>query len=104
MRVYISGTITADRGYYQKFLNAEVNMKKIGNEVVNPARVAKSLPKKMEYENHMKIDFALIETCDAILLLRDWETSAGSRREKEYAESLGKTIIYERKKKNEEVR
>jgi hypothetical protein len=58
----------------------------------------------MEYENHMKIDFALIETCDAILLLRDWETSAGSRREKEYAESLGKTIIYERKKKNEEVR
>ena len=103
MRVYISGAITADRGYYQKFLNAEVNMKKIGNEVVNPARVAKSLPRNMEYENHMKIDFALIETCDAILLLRDWETSAGSRREKEFAESLGKKIIYERKKKNEEV-
>lgn len=103
MRVYISGAITADRGYYQKFLNAEVNMKKVGNEVINPARVAKSLPKNMEYENLIKIDFALIGTCDAILLLRDWETSYRSRCEKEYAESLGKKIIYERKKKNEAV-
>ena len=104
MRVYISGAISADRGYYQKFLNAEVNMKKLGHEVINPARVAKSLPKRMGYEDHMKIDFALIETCDAICLLRDWELSAGSVREKEFAESLGKAIIYERRKKHEEVR
>ena len=98
MRVYLSGAISADKGYYQKFLNAEVAMKKKGYEVINPARVAKALPKKMSYEDFMKIDFALIETCDAICLLRDWELSPGSRREKEHAESLGKNIIWERPK------
>lgn len=98
MRVYLSGAISADKGYYQKFLNAEVAMKKLGHEVINPARVAKALPKRMGYEDFMKIDFALIETCDAVCLLRDWESSSGSRREKEFAESLGKTFIFEKKK------
>ena len=98
MRVYISGAITHDKGYYQKFLNAEVALKKQGHEVINPARVAKALPRQMEYEDYMRIDFACIETCDAICLLKDWETSDGAKRKKEYAESMGKRIIYERKK------
>ena len=98
MRIYISGAITKDKGYYQKFLNAEIALKKKGHEVINPARVAKALPKSMEYENFMKIDFACIESCDAICLLRDWQISDGSKREKEFAESLGLRIIYERKK------
>ena len=101
MRVYISGAITADKGYYRKFLNAEIELKKKGFEVVNPARVAKSLPKALEYEDYMRIDWALIEVCDSICLLKDWETSAGSKREKEYAEQLGKKIIYQKEKRNE---
>ena len=98
MRVYLSGMISADKGYYQKFLNAEIAMKKLGHTVINPARVAKALPKGMLYEEYMKIDLVLLETCDAICLLRDWESSPGSRREKEHAERIGKKIIYEREK------
>ncbi len=97
MRVYISGAIAADKGYYQKFLNAEAAMKKQGYEVINPARVAKALPKKMAYEELMAIDFALIKTCDAICLLKDWESSPGAKREKEFAIGQGKKLIYERK-------
>ena len=98
MRVYISGAITTDKGYYQKFINAEIAMKRQGHDVINPARVAKALPRRMEYEEYMKIDLVLLETCDAICLLKDWETSEDAKREKAHAESLGKRIIYERKK------
>ena len=43
----------------------------------------------------MHVDFALIDVCDAVYLLNDWAGSSGARREKEYAEQLGKKVMYE---------
>ena len=54
MRVYISGPITKDKGYYQKFLNAEHKLKEAGCEVINPARIGKILPKSFEVRRSLK--------------------------------------------------
>lgn len=41
------------------------------------------------WEQILKIDLAVIDTCDAIILLPGWEKSRGARRELAHALSLG---------------
>ena len=47
----------------------------------------------LDYEDYMKIDFAMVEIADILILLPDWTESAGAKREKEFAESLKKKIV-----------
>ena len=61
MRIYISGAITKDKGFYRRFLNAESDLKRHGHEVINPARIGKILPKNMDYEEFMSIDLFLLD-------------------------------------------
>lgn len=93
MKVYISGKITGDADYKQKFANAEEMARAVGFEVFNPARVS---DEGKPWEWYMKQDIKELMDCDAILLLKGWEESRGARLEAYIASQL-KIKIYEEK-------
>ena len=94
MRIYISGAITNDDNYKQKFDNAEKNLINQGYEVINPSSLDTVLPSGLAYEEYMKIDLCLLDMCDAIYMLKGWENSCGANREYGYA--LAKDMIIEK--------
>lgn len=91
MKVYLSGKITGDAGYRQKFEAVQNELTSYGYVVFNPA----VLPDGFEYEDYMSLDLLILSRCDAIYLLRDWKNSPGSKRELEEAKRLGLQILDE---------
>jgi hypothetical protein len=91
MLIYISGAISNDPDYRNKFAKAEKYLTDKGHEVINPAKVAESLP-ELKYEQYMHIDEALIDICDAVYFLKDWGQSKGAREEYAYVNDLNKLI------------
>lgn len=106
MTAYIAGPITKRLKTYQyAFTDAEMVLKYLGYKVLNPAW----LPKGLKDEDYQRIDDAMLQTADVVVLLKGWERSKGARREAKLAERLGKTVVkYEKidirvEKKVEEV-
>jgi hypothetical protein len=88
MKVYISGKMTGKTAGERviDFMRASNYIRDLGHIPLNPIR----LPRGLDYEDYMKICFAMIEVADAIALLPDWKDSPGARRELERAIALGK--------------
>ncbi len=89
-KIYISGAITSDPEYKDKFARAEKMLTDQGHVAINPAR----LPAGLDYEDYMYIHLATIHICDTIYMLPDWESSPGAKREKHFAETLGKKVMF----------
>lgn len=92
--IYISGKISGDPFYKDKFKRAKeqlLNDPKVNWIVINPAE----LPEGFTYEQYMRIDNALLKECDAIFMLRDWYESPGAGKEFLLANRLCKDIIYQ---------
>ena len=85
MKVYISGRISGDPAYKEKFMKAETTLKGWGDTVINPAW----LPKGLTPASYMRISIAAVEAADVLLLLPGWEQSKGAMIEKLYAEYIG---------------
>lgn len=92
MRIYISGPITGIPNFKEVFTEAQERTEMSGHEVINPAELNDVLP-DLEYEEFMKLDFALLELCDAILMLEGWEKSKGAVREYYYAMAKGMRVM-----------
>ena len=90
IKIYISGAISNDPNFKNKFKKAEEKLKK-ESIVLNPA----NLPEGMKYTDYMKICMPMVEIADAIFILKDWKTSKGAKAEVEYAKALNKVTIYE---------
>lgn len=90
-KVYLSGKITGDSNYRQKFNAKTEDLLSYGYVVFNPA----VLPDGFEYEDYMDLDLLILSRCDAIFLLRDWKSSLGAKRELEEAKRLGLQILTE---------
>lgn len=88
MNVYISGKITGDPNYREKFNAAKVFLESIGCAVLNPA----SLPDGMRIGEYMRVNFAMIDVADECVFLPDWEESRGARLEHQYCDYIGKRM------------
>lgn len=89
-KIYIAGKITGNKNYKDEFIKAECFLERQGHEVMNPAYMGKGFL-QAEYLHICK---AMIDVCDIVCFLPNWEDSKGASYEMGYAEGLGKKIEY----------
>ena len=89
--VYVSGKITDDDHYREKFEAKAEELRKKGVVVLLPTFIDAEL----SYAQYMHIDYAMIDCCTAIYLMRDWVNSNGAQLELNYAKCKGIKVVYE---------
>ena len=92
MKLFISGKITGDPNYREKFEDAERLLIARGYEAVNPA---KENMEGMTYRECINRTLHMLSECHGILLLSDWLISPGARLECMYAQTVGMPIYEE---------
>lgn len=86
MKVYLSGKITGDTNYLEKFMDAQIRLEGEGHEVINPSMLSGVLPAGSSWGESMEVClYGLIDLADAVVLLPDWKDSPGSCIELGYA-------------------
>ena len=95
MKIYISGAISNTDNYMERFAKAENELTENGYSAINPAKVNAQLPEDTSYEEYMKMSFCMLEMCDSICMLKDFEKSCGANRELGYAMAKDMIIMYE---------
>lgn len=95
MKIYIAGKISGlDRKEMQvKFATASVNLKRQKHETFVPC-VLPDYP-DVPHEDYLHICYAMIDICEAVYMLSDWQQSIGARKELQYAADHQKEILYE---------
>lgn len=101
-RVYIAGPMQGHEFHnFPEFFRIEAELIEKGHDVVNPARndggdtwqEAFDLRQERSWEQYMRLDIAMLTTCDAICLMDDWWTSKGATCEQTIAAWLRMEII-----------
>ena len=90
-KIYLSGKISGDPDFKEKFALKEKELTEQGHLVFNPALH----PDMFTWEQFMELDLKALGNCDAIYLLENWGTSKGARLEKKIAEVLKMQIMTE---------
>ena len=91
VKVYIAGKITGNPSYKQQFAEAEKKLREKGFTTMNPA----VLPDGFEHQEYMRVCFSMIDVCDAVYFLSNWEDSKGARMEYNYAFGTNKDLMFE---------
>lgn len=102
--VYVSGKISnlPEDVYKANFKSAELELRKRGFNVINPAETDIKRRKNMTDEQFwvecMLTDIRdIMETCDGIYMLNNWRSSRGARIERIIAQEIGLFIAYQSK-------
>lgn len=97
--VYIAGPITGYdlRERSEAFVEVSSNLLVKGYATVNPMETFSSVvfPENYTKEQIMKVDLAMLNACDAIYLMKGWQTSQGCVAEYTAAVATGKEILYQ---------
>lgn len=93
MKIFISGPMTNDPNYKEKFFNASIYLKeKFPKAVIlNPA----ILPEGLSDIEYMNIDLTMLKLCDIIYMLKGYEKSKGAGLEYHFAQYSNKKIFYQ---------
>ena len=77
-KVYISGPITGAPYIeaWNAFENAEIKLKALGFDTINPMRICDSFPKNTTHEEYMSICYPLIDMSCGVILLDGWKLLA----------------------------
>ena len=93
--IYISGKITGTDDYLQRFEIAEKHLNTMNiTDVINPAKVNSYLP-ELSYSQYIKMSLCMLEMCDTVYMLKNWENSVGAKLEWEFAKANNYKIMYE---------
>ena len=84
--IYLSGRISGDPRYREKFSHYKQGIEACGHTVLTPS----SLPPGLTNAQYIHIDFAMIDAADAVFFLPDYKESKGATLEKQYCEYIGK--------------
>ena len=99
MKIYIAGKISGLNrdSVIQKFEAAQKSLVAKGHQVFIPS----VLPayEEVSHEDYLHICYAMIDICDAVYMLSDWQQSKGARLECEYAIEKKKQIIFQNPEK-----
>ena len=101
MTIFISGKITGDENYKEKFKKAKDNIRKFYPEaaIISPTDIELF---NMTYIDCLDVTLKLLEKSDIIYMLPDWRNSHGAKKEYNMARRLNKEIrFYEGIKKYE---
>ena len=103
MKVYVSGKMRGvhnyNRGQFDRWTR---QLKELGFDAVNPMEIGDSIatPEEIDaspelVEKVLEADIAALRKCDAIFMLRGWETSEGARHELKVALDMNIPIMQE---------
>ena len=97
MKIYLAGPMTGLPKFNAPAFKAmEIALSAKGHTVMNPANhIPICNPEAIAYEKYLALGLFMIEICDAIFLLKGWETSKGARLERIFAEQRNKLIMEE---------
>jgi hypothetical protein len=74
-RILLSGAISNDPYYEEKFSAAAIALHREGYAVMNPA----ALPSRgFTHRQYMHVTIAMLDVCDILCLLPDWQKSPGA--------------------------
>lgn len=90
--IYISGCVSQDKNFRQKFSNAEKFLEDKGFTVVNPVKDEED---GKEWAYYLKKDIVKLASCTCVYALKDWTKSKGARIEINLALDLGMEVILE---------
>ena len=90
MVIYVTGLITGDPDYREKFAEYAKKLEEIGHTVLHPA----ILPAALAPAASTPIRMAMIDAADEVVFLGDWEESEGAQLERGYCIRIGKPRRY----------
>ena len=94
MSVYISGPMTGiAKLNYPAFEAAAEKLRAKGATVISPHEIVPPGLGPWSWQDHMRADLAALLTCEAVYMLKGWETSRGAQLEKTVAEAIGLPVV-----------